>query len=98
MSEPGDYREPEGRTTVVTTDGGSGAGMIAGIVIAIAAVAVVLFLFGGNFAGDGVDPTPTAGIEAPKVDAPAAPDVDVDVPNPDVDVEVNPPANDSPSE
>ena len=53
MSEPGDYREPEGRTTVVTTDGGSGAGMIAGIVIAIAAVAVVLFLFGGNFAGDG---------------------------------------------
>ncbi len=63
--------------------------MIAGIVLAIAAVIVVLFLFGGNFTGGDVDPNPTAGIEAPDVDAPN-PDVDVDVPNPDVDVEVNP--------
>lgn len=91
MREPGDYREPEERTTVVTSDRGSGTGMVAGIVLAIAAVAIVLFLF-GNFGGGDVDPNPTAGIEAPDVDA-SAPDVDIEAPNPDVDVDVNPPAD-----
>jgi hypothetical protein len=67
--------------------------MVAGILLAIVAVVAVLFLF-GNFTDGDIDPSPTAGIEAPDV---SNPDVNVDVPNPDVDVNVTSPSTDAPS-
>lgn len=46
-------REPEDKVTVVNTDGGGGAagGVIAGVLIAVAAIAIALFLFGGDIFG-----------------------------------------------
>jgi hypothetical protein len=44
-------REPEERVTVVETGGGGGAGVIAGIVGALVAVLILLYLFGGNIFG-----------------------------------------------
>ena len=76
-------RAPEERTTVVTTDNGRGAGLVAALVIAAVAAVGLIFLFSGDA---DIDATPTAGIEAP-----AKPDVDVNIPKPDVDVNV--PAN-----
>ena len=75
-------RAPEERTTVVTTDNGSGAGLVAALVIAAVVAVGLIFLFSGD--GD-IDATPTAGIEAPDVDKP---DVEINVPKPDVDVNV----------
>ena len=75
-------RAPEERTTVVTTDNGSGAGLVAALVIAAVVAVGLIFLFSGD---GNIDATPTAGIEAPDVDKP---DVEINVPKPDVDVNV----------
>ncbi|WP_034658598.1 hypothetical protein [Chelativorans sp. J32] len=80
-------QEPEERTTIVETrdGGGAGAGMIAGIVVAIAAVVLVIFLFsGGLFDGDGemtssvTRDAPDVSVETPDIEAP---DVDVNIPS-----------------
>ena len=78
-------RAPEERTTVVTTDNGSGAGLVAALVIAAVVAVGLIFLFSGD---GNIDATPTAGIEAPSVDKP---DVDINIPKPDVDVNVQKP-------
>jgi hypothetical protein len=72
-------REPEDKVTVVNTDGGGGAagGVIAGVLIAVAAIAVALFLFGGDIFGNqsrNVDvtiDTPDISVDAPEVAQPA---------------------------
>ena len=78
-------RAPEERTTVVATDNGSGAGLVAALVIAAVVAVGLIFLFSGD---GNIDATPTAGIEAPSVDEP---DVDINIPKPDVDVNVQKP-------
>lgn len=71
-------REPDERTTIIKTDGsGAGAGMIAGVLIAIAAVALVIYLFVDI---GGVDNSPTAAVETPD----ATPNVTIE--SPDIDV------------
>lgn len=72
-------REPDERATIITTDGGrGGAGIIAGALLVIAAVALIVYLF-VDFGG--VNNTPSATIEAPNVTI-EAPKIDVHPPAP----------------
>jgi len=72
-------REPEDKVTVVNTDGGGGAagGVIAGVLIAVAAIAVALFLFGGDIFGtqsrsvDVTIETPDISVDTPQAAQPA---------------------------